>query len=122
MNEALDLMHQPNQPTASHDITKATLETGAPPVATRGPTGRSKYQHIFEQVKRLEAGEGWVKVPTTPEAHDKDLAHIRTALKRQGLFNPDVVKVSTLGGAAKTALCVFIPEDADLSKRDLPKE
>lgn len=121
MNTPNENLFVPEQPTATR-VPEVSIQTGRPPVASRGgSSGRSKYAPIFEQVKKLQPDEGWVKFETTPETHDKDLAHIRTALKRQGLFNPDVVKVSSLGGSNKTALCIFIPKGADMSQRDLAK-
>lgn len=118
---AAETLHQPGQPTASRDIGACVLQDGPPPIAGRagGPSGRSKYQHIFNEIKSLNPGKGWVKVVTTPATHDKDLAHIRTALKRQGLFNPDVVKVKSVPSSGKTQLCVWIPEGSKMEERDL---
>jgi hypothetical protein len=112
-NDAIDLLHQTSGPVATR-IVDVSLQSGMPTFergSVGGPTGRSKYQPIFDQVKELKPGNGWVKVPTTPETADKDLAHLRTALKRQGGFPTESVKVRMLD-AAKTLIAVFIPKDA----------
>lgn len=115
-----DNLFQPNQPTATRIVSGSiTLETGAPVFekgGAGGSAGRSKYAPIFEQVRALKPGEngGWVKIP----GDEKDLAHLRTALKRQGKFNPKVVKVRHQD-AAKTVIAIFIPEGSDMNARDL---
>lgn len=119
--DAIDLLSQPGQPTASRTVDPdIKVQTGRPPFETRagGPSGRSKYQPIFDAVNNgIAAGTlapdlGWVEVL----GDEKKLAHLRTALKRQGRFNPDVVKVSHLDKVAKTKIAIFIPKDADMTK------
>ena len=107
----------PNQPTSHVPTARATtikvgditVEEGLPPEAPKGgSTGRSKYEAVFTQVRTLEPGKRFVRVPVEPGNAAKDLAHMRTALKRQGKFETDDVKVKL--NAAKDELHIWMPE------------
>jgi len=77
-----------------------SVEQGAPPLAPRktGAVGQkgSKYDGILEQVKALEKGQGYVRVPLNGTEPERALTALRTVIKRK--LNDPAIKVRKLEG------------------------
>lgn len=91
-NDAADLIHNPEQPTASRvvamgrtELGDITVETGPPPAKVRKGGSGAIFAELVEKASKLK-GEAWLRIPviqTDDRATDRALTAVRRVIRER---------------------------------------